>query len=279
MDPEIQEIITRFKLLDTTSARRAAYHRIIDHLNLNEWRDVKERINERSFQKDVLGALPLEIALQVIQRLNLSDIHSLRRVSRRWCDILSWDFTCSVLFRQHTGASIDRLHGDIKSTLARYSKTRFHLEQGVPLEEFHLDTPVVSDIFAQGLDYSHGRLVWSGGPDTAIVIHDLRSQEKKTLYTENRDRCYSICITEKMVSAITMRGSVNFPFSMRLDQFCGSFDAEFIMWQPSPCLGPSRQQQNILFPSTQYRHMAFCCQRLQGCCHDQETRSARPVAT
>jgi hypothetical protein len=45
----------------------------------HEWRDVRDRMNQVSFQKDILGSLPMEIAVQIAQYLDLSDSYILRR--------------------------------------------------------------------------------------------------------------------------------------------------------------------------------------------------------
>lgn len=57
------------------------YHRILDQLKPHEWRDVRTRINLRSFQKDILGQSPPEVAVQIAQYLDLSDLHVLQGVS------------------------------------------------------------------------------------------------------------------------------------------------------------------------------------------------------
>ncbi|KAL4787540.1 hypothetical protein BJX76DRAFT_354028 [Aspergillus varians] len=206
MDPGIQEIITRFKLLGTTSARRIAYHQIIDQLGPHEWRDVKKRINGRSFQKDILGALPLEIAVQIIQYLNLDDAHLLRRVSRRWYDVLSSNLACSVLFRLYTGGSLNNLGGDFKTTLARHSRQRLRLEQGNPLKGSQINLPFVTGQEILSLDYSDGRYAWSTDGDTTIVVYDLCTRKTQRFCTSNRERLAKIRISEYIVAAISTRG-------------------------------------------------------------------------
>lgn len=45
-----------------------------------EWRDVRDRMNQVSFQKDILGSLPTEVAVKISRYLDLSEIHIFRRV-------------------------------------------------------------------------------------------------------------------------------------------------------------------------------------------------------
>jgi hypothetical protein len=200
MDSNIQEIIVRFKQLNTASARRTVYQQIIDLLNPHEWRDVQKRINQRTFQKDILGSLPLEIAVHIIQYLDVNDVHLLQMVSRRWHEVLSSEPVCSVLFRQYTGGSLDN---DFKSTFARYSRQRSRLEQGRPVAHVQLDIP-----FSQDLDYCDGRYAWSADGGTTIVVFELCSRKTQRFCTENRERFERFRLSEDLVAAITVRGSV-----------------------------------------------------------------------
>ncbi|KAL3436323.1 hypothetical protein BDV09DRAFT_165391 [Aspergillus tetrazonus] len=198
MDSNIQEIIIRFKQLNTASARRTVYQQIIDQLNPHEWRDVQKRVNQRTFQKDILGSLPIEIAVQIIQYLDVNDVHLLQRVSRRWHEVLSSEPVCSVMFRQYTGGS---LGSDFKSTFARYSRQRSRLEQGRPVAHVQLDIP-----FSQDLDYCDGRYAWSADGGTTIVVFELCSRKTQRFCTENRERFERFRLSEDLVAAITVRG-------------------------------------------------------------------------
>ncbi|KAL4994794.1 hypothetical protein BDV10DRAFT_175976 [Aspergillus recurvatus] len=198
MDPNTQEIITRFNQLSVASARRTVYHQIIDQLNPHEWRDVQKRINERTFQKDILGSLPLEVALQIIQYFDVNDVHLLRSVSKRWHEVLSSKSVCSVLFRQYTGGSLD---DEFKSTFARYSRRRSRLEQGFPAAHVQLDIPSGRD-----LDYCDGRYAWSADGGTTIVVFELCSQKTQRFCTKDRERFERFRISENLVAVITIRG-------------------------------------------------------------------------
>ncbi|KAL4976541.1 hypothetical protein BDW66DRAFT_166367 [Aspergillus desertorum] len=198
MDPNTQEIISRFKQLDTALARRTVYHQIIDQLNPHEWRDVQKRINERTFQKDILGSLPLEIAVQIIQHFDVNEVHLLRRVSKRWHGVLSSKSVCSVLFRQYTGAFLD---DEFKSTFSRYSRQRSRLEQGFPVAHVKLDIP-----FGLDLDYCDGRYVWSADGGTTVIVLELCSRKTQRFCTANRERFERFRISENLVAAITVRG-------------------------------------------------------------------------
>jgi hypothetical protein len=78
-----QEIITRLRNLRTKSARHRVFHELIHQLASDEWRDLRDRLNTRTFQCDILGLLPPEIAVQVAQYLDLAEIHVFQRVGNK----------------------------------------------------------------------------------------------------------------------------------------------------------------------------------------------------
>ncbi|RDW67116.1 F-box domain protein [Aspergillus mulundensis] len=188
MDPNIQEIITRFKQLDTNSARRIVYHQIIDQLGPHEWRDAKKRINERSFQKDILGSLPLEVAVQIIQFLGLNDA------------------ACSILFRQYTGGALD---DNFKATFSRYSQHRLRIEKGIPFRQTQVDVSLAREQSTLSFDYSDGRYAWSTDDDTTIVVYELCSKTTRRFCTENRAKFMRLRVSGDMVVAITIRGHLH----------------------------------------------------------------------
>ncbi|KAL4869342.1 hypothetical protein BDV12DRAFT_167955 [Aspergillus spectabilis] len=203
MEPDIQEIVAQFRRLGAVAARRAAYHQIIDQLSSYEWRDVKNRINERSFQKDILGELPVELAMHIIRYLNLDDVHLLRRVSKRWHDLLSSETTCSVMFRLYTGCPLSNLESDFKSTFARYSRQRLRLEQGNPHRMSYIEMPFLSELSP---DFSNGRFVYTTDNSTTIVVFDLSLGYSQRFCTKHREKFQKIRLSESIVAAITIRG-------------------------------------------------------------------------
>ncbi|KAL3460550.1 hypothetical protein BJX64DRAFT_278438 [Aspergillus heterothallicus] len=206
MDPEIQDIVTRFRQLKTSPARHIAIHQIINELSPFEWRDVKARINERSFQKDILGAVPLEISVQIAQYISLAELHLLRRVSRRWHDILSSKATCGFLYRLYTRMNISCPDNILPSRFTHYSKHRTRLERGDPHHQSRVALPSMTDNEVYTLTYSAGRYAWMTDDDTTIVVHRLTTGMRQRFCTKNRDRLYMIRLSESTVAAITMHG-------------------------------------------------------------------------
>lgn len=58
-----------------------SYRGILDSLSRDEWREVKARGEAISLHRDILGSLPIELALLIVVQLPLVDVVRLRRVS------------------------------------------------------------------------------------------------------------------------------------------------------------------------------------------------------
>lgn len=56
------------------------YLGIMNELASDEWRELKARADAFSLQYDILGNLPLELAAQISEHLDVADMIRLRRV-------------------------------------------------------------------------------------------------------------------------------------------------------------------------------------------------------
>ncbi|PYI12087.1 F-box domain protein [Aspergillus sclerotiicarbonarius CBS 121057] len=197
-----QQIIALFTHLNTNSARQEAYHRILDQLKPHEWRDVRSRINQRSFQNDILGQSPPEVAVQIAQYLDLAEIHVLQRVSRKWHLLLSSELIRGAVYQHYSGCGAHVT----ETQFTRYTKQRLRLERGLPickLRDLNLSSPYGSSLDCQ--DYSNGRHAWLEG-NTHIIVHDLCKHTAQRFCTENRDSFRDLRLSESMVVAISVRG-------------------------------------------------------------------------
>lgn len=77
---QAEEILLRFQNLRSKHARRAVYLSLLDELHLDELREVKTRIENMHFHRDILGSLPLEVAALVTSHLGVSDLVHLQLV-------------------------------------------------------------------------------------------------------------------------------------------------------------------------------------------------------
>lgn len=62
----------------------------MNELRRNEWRELKARASSMSFQRDILGNLPIEIAALVVGYMDMADMIRLQRVGRPdWFSVLT----------------------------------------------------------------------------------------------------------------------------------------------------------------------------------------------
>ncbi|PYH97474.1 F-box domain protein [Aspergillus ellipticus CBS 707.79] len=206
MDPSdssnIQQIISLFSLLPSKSARQAAYHQILNQLNPHEWRDVQVRINQRSFQKDILGESPPEVAVQIARHIGFAELHILQRVSRKWHLLLSSDLVRGTVYQQYTESIGIHVAAD---QFTQYAKQRLRLERGLPickLQDGGLPPPHGPNLDC--LDYANGKYAWLKST-THIAVHDLRKHTAQSFCTENRESFRDVRLSESMVVAISVR--------------------------------------------------------------------------
>ncbi|KAF9892370.1 hypothetical protein FE257_002147 [Aspergillus nanangensis] len=201
MDSDVTDLITRFNQLSSPLARHTVYHHILDQLNLYEWRDVRDRLTQVSFHKDILGSLPLEIVVRIVKDLDLSEIHVLRRVSKNWQFLLSSDPVCGTVYRMYTGLHGQSCTVSSSRTLLQYAKQRLRLERGDPVFKIDLSPGIA---LSSDLDYSTGRYAWINGG--SILVHNLRAQTNQVYCTPNRDSFVQMRISEFIVVGLTPRG-------------------------------------------------------------------------
>ncbi|EIT77725.1 hypothetical protein AFCA_011998 [Aspergillus flavus] len=206
MDPAVLDILTRFKDLKSTSARRALYHLLLEQMHPYEWREVRDRMNQVSFQKDILGTLPTEVAVQISRHLDLSEIHIFRRVSRRWNCLLSSRLFRDAVCHQYVGHNSRSIALESPDAFTQYAKQRVRLERGQPISKVlnRPYSPIPNATGLVGLDFSHGNYGWI--EDAIVYVHNLHSNTTQSFCTENRDTFTALRISESIVAAITLHG-------------------------------------------------------------------------
>ncbi|KAL5356220.1 hypothetical protein BJX96DRAFT_171407 [Aspergillus floccosus] len=200
LDP-IQDLFAHFNTL-SPPVRRTVYHQLLDQLQLHEWRDVRDRLHQVSFHRDIVASLPLELAVQIVKHLDLSELHILRRVSQSWRSLLSSELACDAVFKKYTGP-----RGTSPQTRREYARQRLRLERGLPVRAIHpsLDTHSPTPSMAQ-MDYAKGRYAWIYDDHATLVVQDLRTRHIRAFCTENRDIFCHIRVSDSILAAITPRG-------------------------------------------------------------------------
>ena len=84
---EMADVVLRFQQL-SKNEREQCLIQLIHPLSPYEWRSLKARMNARTFQKDIVGSLPLELVIQVFGYLDFTVIYKFQRVSSGWKSIL-----------------------------------------------------------------------------------------------------------------------------------------------------------------------------------------------
>ncbi|KAJ5348298.1 uncharacterized protein N7506_001551 [Penicillium brevicompactum] len=181
------------------------YQGIWDLLNSYEIRDVKSHAEKWTFQHDILGCLPLELAGRVAQHLDPTDLFILRRVSRRWNTILSQRYVLSSFIH----ARIRPLQRTMPvQDLEDIIQTRWRLETGNPLAErrFPISTPFQ---FSES-KYCSGWLAFFPEDLTdrnqQVACVEIQTGVVKYFTTDNRVELYDIQLTDLLVSAVTSNG-------------------------------------------------------------------------
>ncbi|KAJ6104235.1 hypothetical protein N7523_010555 [Penicillium sp. IBT 18751x] len=210
MDIEVPKILEQFRAI-RNSDRRELYHGLLDQLRRDEWREVKARADEVSFNCDILGNLPLEIVSLVAAHMNLADLVVLQRVSRRWKEILSSSTVQLSAIQSGMGhKSVAQL--DDEASPAQLIKKRVRMERGQPTSKFKLRSPFSKEhdvwMVSGGVGYSNDVYAWLEGTlgRTFISLLNLQTGVKNQLTTENREKLSELNISKKVIAAISIRG-------------------------------------------------------------------------
>ncbi|KAJ5464713.1 uncharacterized protein N7458_000399 [Penicillium daleae] len=157
----------------------------------DEWREVKTQVDILTFRWDILGKLPPEIACFVAENLPLGDIIRLRRVSRRWQQVLSAPSSCraaaqatfsqdlwahasdsssemdtaapgastsasiissDALAPANTPGSVLGFASDSTPSFDKIAQKRHRLEQGIPYRVTESPSPIFGQILPEDTD-------------------------------------------------------------------------------------------------------------------------------
>ncbi|KAJ5824293.1 hypothetical protein N7447_006633 [Penicillium robsamsonii] len=203
-------ILEGFMALRDNSSRRAVINKIVDSLSSHEIREVKSRLESMTFQCDLLDKLPLELVAMLTEYLDLADLILLRRVSKRWHELLSSTIVVTTAMIYHTGKNF--IKSDSPADLDALIKKRIRAERGLPAVVVtipnNLSRDLKDDVNRDGISCFNGVCAWieeSTDRTTIFVVH-LPSGKNSTVTTENREEFTHVEVSDTLVSATSVRG-------------------------------------------------------------------------
>ncbi|KAI9044210.1 F-box domain protein [Aspergillus affinis] len=183
MDLDVREILNRFENLDSP-ARRAAYRHILMQMRLHEWRDVRDHLDHISFHKDILSALPVEVAVQITGYL-----------------------VRDAAFHRYAGRKTNPAAVGSLDKFSAYARHRTLLERGQPVKKVDCPTyqplPTTSEVST--LDYCKGHVAWID-QGTTLVVLNLYTHATQQYCTQNRDFFVGMRLSDRIIAAISPRG-------------------------------------------------------------------------
>ncbi|KAJ5503214.1 hypothetical protein N7463_006088 [Penicillium fimorum] len=208
--PSPKLILEGFMALRDNSSRRAVINEIVDSLSSHEIREVKSRLESMTFQCDLLDKLPLELVAMLAEYLELADLILLRRVSKRWYELLSSTIVITTAMRYHMGKNV--IKSDSPVDLDALIKKRIRAERGLPAVVVtipnNLSRDLRKDMNRDGISCFNGVCAWieeSTDQTTIFVVH-LPTGKSRTLTTENREEFTHVEVSDTLVSATSVRG-------------------------------------------------------------------------
>lgn len=78
---DAEALIAAFKRLPAGDSRQNFLDALVGEFTAYEWRAVQRRLNERTFQRDIIGRLPVELVAHIFAYLEASAPYALQRVS------------------------------------------------------------------------------------------------------------------------------------------------------------------------------------------------------
>ncbi|MCJ1243576.1 hypothetical protein MMC30_000773 [Trapelia coarctata] len=219
-------IVSAFTSLENVHTRREVIQSILSNLNRNEIRELRNWSLEQDFRRDIVGTLPIELAVQVLQEVGLRTAFICRRVSKKWSKILSSRCVVQALLRQWLSPGDPALH----------------VPQGIPSSEAFSIIAEQIDAFRTGrpfseltvfcnagqdgtawhsfLAYSTGFLAWYDISSRKIFVLELRSGVSKTWVNQNRENPYALALSENLLAVSTFSGRVFIYNHLTGDEYC-----------------------------------------------------------
>ncbi|KAJ5373815.1 hypothetical protein N7517_005821 [Penicillium concentricum] len=217
-----KRVLEGFMALHDNASRRAVINGIIDSLSSHEIREVKSRFESMTFQCDFLDKLPLELVAMLAEYMELTDLILLRRVSKRWHELLSSTIVTTTAIKYHMGKNV--IKSDSPADLDVLIKKRIRAERGLPAVVVtipnNLSRDSENDLNRDSIGCFNGVCAWieeSTDRTTIFLVH-LPTGKNRTLTTENREELNHVEVSDTLVSATSVRGYCHV-WSMSTEQY------------------------------------------------------------
>jgi F-box-like len=160
-------------------ARQAFLDDLLTRLTPWEWRALQEKVSAHRFQYDIIGNLPTELVHHIASYLKHYEIVALRRVCKRWRELLMAEELCRKVCLQNGFSVEPRLPGTMtwEYLLCYKSCKRKSLVQGRPWSKATYYEHASEDIWMRDQNYHNGKLAFarfeiaSGKPEAINIIH------------------------------------------------------------------------------------------------------------
>ncbi|KAF2107860.1 hypothetical protein BDV96DRAFT_288654 [Lophiotrema nucula] len=183
----------------SNAARRDALEGIISQLTNHEWRYLRDRLATKSFQFDIIGSLPVELAVLVFAHLEPSAIYRSRRVSKKWNSLLKSE----QLQRAAVGAWMDESICD-ELTALRTAQRYVRLRSGRPCHH----VSIRMDFHLRNCFLVNDNMVWLSKPDAReLNILNLRQGQRWQARGEAREIIRRVATSDRLVSFVTMNNT------------------------------------------------------------------------
>jgi len=186
----------------------------MSNLTRNEVRELRQWSREQDFRHDIVGTLPLELVIQILQEVDLRTAFLSRRVSKKWAIILSSPRVVEAILRPWLSRGDPGLH----TPQGRPSQTASsimaeHIDAfctGRPFSELTVIYNVSEDQSSRHrlLAYSNGIVSWYDESSREIIILQLKSGISKTWVNQDRERPYALALSEDLLAVSTYSGRV-----------------------------------------------------------------------
>ncbi|KAI4235964.1 MAG: hypothetical protein LQ349_002839 [Xanthoria aureola] len=209
---DLDTVTAIFKKLKGTDERGEFIQRLLKSLPGKHVREIVGHVQSLYLYFDIIGNLPIEILGLIFQHLELYQAFQLRRVSKRWQQILSAPDLIENLL--HPWDALGKVHLRMPPDIS--------VEAALALKAEHVDAFRTGNPFSmvQGewevapgnggyplmVSYSHGRLAWLDHSDRTLHVRNLEDGQEISCTPPDRARIDMLGLSSEIVAAITFSG-------------------------------------------------------------------------